>query len=344
MKTFVNTEQLQEVVAKAARVVTVSHLNPDGDALGSVTAMFHFLRSAGKEVTIVLEKAAVPHNFRWLVPQEAAVACDDSPEAVTAAFESADVVIFMDLNGIVRTGDVQESYQAVAAHRPDLKKVLVDHHLNPCRDEFDIIFSDTEVSSTCELAYSVISGLAESIGAPEKLPVNVAEALLTGILTDTNNFSNSLFPSTYQTVMRLQELGADRDTVYTRVFCDYSVSRMRLMGHLLRDGLHIIPNLGVAYMTLSLEEKKQYDFRKGDSEGFVNLPLAISDVRMSALFTQDEDFIRVSVRSKGDLDVNTFCRRYCNGGGHFNASGGRLYIPIGEVGAYFEKSVAEYLK
>jgi phosphoesterase RecJ-like protein len=181
-------------------------------------------------------------------------------------------------------------------------------------------------------------------GDPGRIPLPCAESLYVGMMTDTNNFSNSVFPGTFEMASKLIARGVDTDGLQDKVLNCYSESRTRLMGHMIQDKMVVLPQYGAAYMLLSNREKDLYDFKPGDSEGFVNLPLAIRDVQVSALFTENFDgrYIRVSLRSKSPVNVNSLAVRFFNGGGHRNASGGRLYMPLEEVPACFEKALAAW--
>ena len=159
-------------------------------------------------------------------------------------------------------------------------------------------------------------------------------------MTDTNNFSNSVFPSTFEMASLMIAAGVDKTALQENVFSSNTVSRMRLQGHMLKDKMTLVPEMGAAYMILTQAEKDAYDYRDGDSEGFVNMPLTIKGVRISAMFTETKKgHVRVSLRSRRDTDVNLFAREFFNGGGHKNAAGGRLYIPVDEVAAYFLKAL-----
>jgi phosphoesterase RecJ-like protein len=168
---------------------------------------------------------------------------------------------------------------------------------------------------------------------------DVARSLYVGMMTDTNNFSNSVNSGTFVMASKLMEAGIDKDMLQHLVFGGFSESRMRLLGHMLLNKMVIISKFGAGYITLSLQEQNQYNFSEGDSEGFVNLPLNIKGVNISALFTEKEDHIRVSLRSTNDFSVNRLSRMYFNGGGHERAAGGKLYIPFSEVSEYFEKAL-----
>lgn len=337
MRTTIAADRLNDLILNSNNIVILGHENPDGDSIGSAVGMYHYLKSIGKPSHIVVN-SRLPHYFDFLIPDGSISYYNEAREDCVKYVQEADLLIFLDMNGAGRAGDVSKSMVDGASRR-----ILIDHHLNPQTEGFDVVISDTEVSSACELLFQTLMAQPAIDGDVGKLPLECATALLTGILTDTNNFANSLFPSTYIAVSALQDKGVDRDAIYDEVFRSYSEKRMRLMGHLLKDNMRCIAP-GVAYFTLSIEDKNKYGFVRGDGEGFVNLPLTIGDIRMSALFTEEADYVKVSLRSKGNLDVNEFSHKYCNGGGHKNASGGKLYMPIAEVPGYFESKVKEFFK
>ena len=205
-------------------------------------------------------------------------------------------------------------------------------------------FSTIDVSSTCELLFWILLALPDVAGDPARIPLRCAESLYVGMMTDTNNFSNSVLPGTFEMAGLLMGVGVDKNGLQEKVLSCYSVSRTRLMGHMVKDKMKVLPKWNTAYMLLSNKEKDRYHFQTGDSEGFVNLPLAISSVQVSAFFTEDSEgrYLRVSLRSKGSINVNKFAVRFFNGGGHHNAAGGRLYMPLEEVPAYFEAALAAW--
>ena len=220
-------------------------------------------------------------------------------------------------------------------------KVLVDHHPQP-DTIFDLIYSYPELSSTCELVYWIVKGLVQLYGG--QLPLAGGVALYTGMMTDTNNFSNSVLPSTFMMAGELMQMGVDKEMVQKMVFGGYSEERMRLMGHMLSVNMKMVPEYNAAVMVLTKEMKEKFSFSDGDSEGFVNLALNIKSVKVSAFFTEGDEFIRVSLRSKDDFSVNRLARESFNGGGHERAAGGRLYIPVAQVEEYFINSLGKFIE
>lgn len=340
MRTAIAEDRLGDLILGSRNIVIFGHENPDGDSIGSAVGLYHYLRSAGKSTHIVIN-SRLPRYFDFLIPKGSISYYNENPDDCRSYIAASDLLFFLDMNAVSRAGEVSKEIPQERTAAGGVKRVLVDHHLNPKVDDFDVVISDTEVSSACELLFQVLMAQEDVDGDVNRIPLECATALMTGILTDTNNFANSLFPSTYVAVSQLQSRGVDRDAIFDEVFRSYSQQRMRLMGHLLQDNMRCLAP-GVAYMILSLADKDKYGFMRGDGEGFVNLPLAIGEIKMSAFFTEEADYVKVSLRSKGNLDVNEFSHKYCNGGGHKNASGGKLFMPINAVPEYFESKVKEF--
>ena len=337
----IDTQALEALLRKSVDIVLIGHFNPDGDAVGSVTAAYHYLKGRGKRSRIILP-SPYPESMAFLEPEPAEdriVVCETDPDLARQLIAGADLLVCLDFNRLARTEYLEADIAAARA-----PKVLIDHHLAPETGRFDVILSTTEVSSTCELLWQVLLSLPDVAGDPSRIGLRCAESVYVGLMTDTNNFSNSVYSGTFQTASQLIARGVDKDSLQERVLSSYSVSRLRLMGHMLKTKMVLLPRHQAAYMLLSNKEKNRYHFRPGDSEGFVNLPLSIEGVQISALFTENFDgtYIRVSLRSKGRLNVNRFAARFFNGGGHRNASGGRLFIPLEEVPAYFGQALAEW--
>ena len=226
-------------------------------------------------------------------------------------------------------------------------KILIDHHLNPDRECFDLSFSETDISSASELTYQILMETGRIAHDASMLPAASATALMTGMTTDTNNFANSTYPSTFRMASALLAAGVDRDGILANLYNQYGENRLRVLGHMMKD-LMTITGDGVAYIILDKETLERYNVAEGDTEGFVNMPLSIAEVRMSIMVKEDADRVRVSIRSKKGTSANTCARLFFNGGGHENAAGGRLHIPediagISEAGEYIERHTHEYL-
>lgn len=337
-----DTSKLDRILGEAGKAAIIGHLNPDGDSIGSVTAAWHYLTGRGIASTIILPNPH-PASLWFLNPDGAVVLTyEASPSESISAIEEADLIVCLDFNQLSR---VEQLGDAIGHSKA--RKVLIDHHISPQADIFDVCFSRTDISSACELLFWVLMDMPEIGHDTHRLSIECAESLYVGMMTDTNNFNNSVYPSTFEMASLLIERGVDKESLQDKVLFCYSESRMRLMGHMLKDRMAVVKGpdgMDAAYLMLSNKEKSEYGFSRGDSEGFVNLPLSISSVKLSAMFTENDDgqYIRVSLRSKGDVDVNQFARRFFNGGGHRNASGGRLYMKLEEIPSYFERCLANF--
>ncbi len=330
-----NIGALAHILSGRRNVVLVGHVNPDGDSIGSLMGMMHYLAGLGKSVVPVVPNR-YPEFLNFLDPDGVVLCNSEQPEAVAGAVSGADLIICLDFNSLKRIDSLGDVIASASA-----PKVLIDHHPQP-DTIFDLVYSYPHLSSTCELAYWTIKGLLPICGG--NMPLESAIALYTGMMTDTNNFANSVLPSTFIMAGELMDLGVDKEWVQKMVFGGYSEDRMRLMGHMLSSNMKMYPQYGAAVMVLTKDIKEKFNFKDGDSEGFVNLALNISSVKVSAFFTEGDEFVRVSLRSKDDFSVNRLARGYFNGGGHERAAGGRLFIPVAEVEEYFVKSLAEFIE
>jgi phosphoesterase RecJ-like protein len=317
-------------------------MKPDGDAMGSCVAMYHFLYVMGKSPRIVLNDRH-PAYLDFLTQDIADISVfKENPKDASKAIEDSDLIICLDFNAFHRTDNLSELLESAKAD-----KILIDHHLSPEKELFSIAFSETEISSASELLYHILLSTSFINGNAASLPRRAAEALMTGMTTDTNNFANSVFSSTLQMASALLGAGVDRDKILTNLYNRFSESRLRLLGHIMKDLLRITDS-GVAYIVLDSNTLKEYNVMEGDTEGFVNMPLSISNVKMSILIKEDTGKARVSIRSKKGTSANMCARRYFNGGGHENAAGGRLNIPgdienITQAGAYIEEKTTKFM-
>lgn len=330
-----NIETLREMLAAPARkIVTLSHTNPDGDAVGSSLAWAEALRRMGHSVTCIVPNK-YPYYLNWMAGIRDMVIFkhDDEGRAARAVAE-ADIIFCLDFHSLSRLDALSD----VIAANTTAKRVLIDHHLNPA-EPFDLMFSYPESSSTCYLLYRII----EELWGTASITPTQAEVLYVGMMTDTGNFSFSfLTPDLFRAVAALVETGIEVPHIYNNVYNSFTEGRARLFGYVINRKMRILRRGTVAHMSLTEEEMRRFWFQQGDSEGFVNYPLTIKKMKMSAIFIEHHDFIRVSLRSRGDVDVNLFAGRYFNGGGHRNAAGGKSFDPMPETIARFERAVDEF--
>jgi phosphoesterase RecJ-like protein len=327
-------EELRELLLTPQKIVILSHTNPDGDAIGSSLAWAEILKSKGHSVSCI-----VPNRFPYYL--DFMPGCDtilmyrgEGEGSVVNAVRSADIIFCLDFHTMSRLeglGDVIDENQHA-------KRVLIDHHLDPVED-FDLMLSYPEASSTCYLVALVI----ERLFGAESITKSMAENLFVGMMTDTGNFAfSTLTPDLFRVVSILVNTGIHVPTIHNNVYNSFSEGRARLFGYVINRKMKIFHNGTVAHMSLTSEEMKRLWFQQGDSEGFVNYPLTIKKMKISAMFTEHSDFIRVSLRSRGDIDVNVFAQRYFNGGGHKNAAGGKSFMSMEDTLKHFEESIKEY--
>lgn len=328
-------ESLRELLAPANRkIVIVAHTNPDGDAVGSSLAWAEVLRGMGHEVTCIVPNK-YPYFLDWMpgIGQVVVFKNDTAGDAVRAIAE-ADLLFYLDFNAVSRLEILSDTIEANTTAR----RVLIDHHLSP-DGHFDLSFSYPDSSSTCFLVYSII----EALFGTDAITRQMAEALYVGIMTDTGNFAYSfLTPELFRAVAVLVEKGISIPEIHNNVYNAYTEGRARLFGYVINRKMEIIQDGTVAYMSLMENEMRRFQFQQGDSEGFVNYALTIKKMKMSAMFLAHRKFIRVSLRSRGDVDVNLFARKYFNGGGHKNAAGGKSFVSMQETIDHYIKSVKEF--
>lgn len=315
------------------KITITSHFNPDGDAMGSTLALWHFLKKTGHHVDVVLPNE-YPDFLAWLPGGKEIVLGTQSTDKAKKLIAEAEILFSLDYNTVQRTENLSEAIDQSKAF-----KVMIDHHRQP--DDFaDCMFWDVDASSTCELVYRFI----QEFGAEEMIDKDMATCLYLGIMTDTGSFKfSSTSAETHRIAANLIEKGIEASDIQSRVFDTQTYDRVQLLGKALSN-MKIIPDMHTAYTSLTLEELKAHNFKKGDTEGFVNYTLALDGVVFGVIFivNQQDPAIKISFRSKGDFDVNTFARLYFSGGGHKNAAGGKSTLSLKETIDYFLKVLPEY--
>lgn len=323
---------LSKLISEAGCITILTHPNPDGDAVGSSIGFMLIMKSLGKEVYSVIPNS-FPDFLGWMEEADQCLNYEQNPSLVAEVISKSDLIFCLDFNAISRLNGLGELVKGV-----DVPKVLVDHHLFP-EDEFVLQFSELAVSSTSELVYHIVKAL----GYRSHISVGAAEALYTGIMTDTGSFSYaSSNPATFHVVADLLELKIKKDKIHQSVYNTFSEERMRLMGYCLSEKMVVFKEYKTAYIALTLKDLNKFKYKSGDTEGIVNLPLSIHDVNVSVLFTEQSDgSVKMSLRSKGEFSVNDFSRKYFYGGGHKNAAGGRMSMKMAELLKYFEICVRD---
>ena len=329
----------------AQNIAILTHQSPDGDAMGSSLAMYHYVQSLGKNAQVIVPNA-FPEFLAWMPGAESILIYDTQTTQADAYLNDADLIICTDFNAPKRIGALGDKMLTLSC-----PKIMIDHHLYPT-DFADFIVSDPEASSTCELVYEVLSALNC------QLSTTIATCLYTGLMTDTGNFSyNSNRPQIYTIISALVAAGADKDAIYNAVFNQYSVDRMKLVGYCLYQKMRVFPEHHTALIYLNRKELYRFNFQKGDAEGIVNMPLQSKDIHYSVFMREDKATpdemeknggiktkIKLSFRSQGDRPVNVFASEVFNGGGHANAAGGEYYGPLAEAVQLFLDNYAKYFK
>lgn len=345
-------------IQPAQHVVLLTHQSPDGDAMGSSLAMYHYIKSLGKEAHVIVPNA-FPEFLAWMPGADSVLLYDSQKAQADTYLEAADLVICTDFNAPSRIGALGDKMLSLTC-----PKVMIDHHLHPS-DFADFIISVPEASSTCELVYEVLMNSQDPLA---KRPLSnseasntqrsIAQCLYTGLMTDTGNFSyNSNRPQIYPMIATLIEAGVDKDAIYNAVFNQYSVDRMKLVGYCLYQKMRVFPEHHAALIYLNRKELYRFNFQKGDAEGIVNMPLQSKDIHYSVFMREDKATpdemeknggiktkIKLSFRSQGDRPVNVFASEVFNGGGHANAAGGEYYGPLAEAVQLFLDNYAKYFK
>ena len=314
--------------------VIIAHTNPDGDAIGSSLALYHYLKYLRKNVCVIMPNQ-FPDFLRWLPGADNIMNYDYYTDVANRKIAEADVICCLDFNKLDRVDDIAEKVRESKA-----RKVMIDHHLDP--EHFaDITISHPDQSSTCELLYRFLCDL----GYYYKMNTTVATCIYTGMMTDTGGFTyNSNNPELFFIVSMLLQKHVDKDLVYRKVNYNFSASRLFLQGQVLSD-MEVLPDYHTAILTLTKEQKKKYHYSKGDSEGFVNIPLQIKDVIFTCFLREDteKDIVKISLRSIGEFPCNLVAEEF-NGGGHKNASGGELQKSDAKMATIRFKEVLEKYK
>lgn len=327
---------LKENIDNSNRIVICCHKSPDGDALGSSLAWAEYLRTQGKEPDIIVPDA-YPDFLQWLPGSDRIIRYDKhAADKADEKLQKADLIFCLDFNGTNRVDEMKYALEQSPAH-----KIMIDHHLDPSMDTV-LTVSHPQMSSTSELVFRIIWQL----GGFEEMSRKCAVCIYCGMMTDTGGFTyNSNQPEIFFIVSQLLTKGIDKDKIYRNVFNNFSPWAIRLRGYLMSQKLNIFNDLHAAYFTISRRDMRDFHFIKGDAEGLVNEPLKIKGMRLSISLREDDrrdNTIWVSLRSVDDFPCNLVASEFFNGGGHLNASGGRLHCTLDEAERVVRRAFAHY--
>ena len=327
--------RLSQLISDAETILITCHKSPDGDAIGSSLGLADYLRHLGKEPVVIVPDQN-PDYLMWLPNTEKIIRYDKQRDKADLLFKIADLIFCLDYNAPSRVDEMEQSLVSSPATR-----VLIDHHLNPDVPA-DLIISEPEACSTCELVFRLVW----QMGAFPNLTRQFAVPIYCGMMTDTGGFTyNSSRPEIFFIISELLTKRIDKDKIYRNVYHNYSESRIRLMGYVMYEKLVYMPEYNAAYYTLTKDELKRFRFIKGDAEGLVNIPQQIKGLRLSISLREDTEKDRVvwvSLRSVDNFPCNLMAEEFFNGGGHLNASGGRLNCSMDEAVRIVKDAIIAY--
>lgn len=321
-------------IQAANKVAVLTHTNPDGDAIGSSLALALALDKMGLDSQVVIPDG-LPDFLRWLPGIERSTTFAYKQEKAIQIIQDADLIFCLDFNDPKRLNGVEEFL-----NKSEAKKVLIDHHQDP-HSFTDITISEAWRGSVGEMIYLFMKEMLRE----DIMDKDIATCLYVAIMTDTGNFSyGSSYPEIFHIVGDLMKYDLDKDRIYSNVYDAFSEDRMRLQGYCMQEKMVVLPQYHTAYISLTEEELKRFNHRKGDTEGFVNIPFSVKGIRFTALFIEKKDRIKVSFRSRGKFPVNKVATEHYHGGGHINAAGGDSFAGMKETLAGFESLLPGYAK
>jgi len=294
-------------------IIIISHQNPDGDAIGSSLGLKHCLKNLKIEAKVI-----VPNDFpkflKWMPDSKQVLVGEFHKNKAKELIYNARIIFCLDFNTLHRIGILGDWVSQSSAI-----KILIDHHQMP--DKFHYVYSDTSIPATSQMIYNFL----EALGWKDNIYQEAAKCLYTGIMTDTGGFRfSSTSANTHRIIADLIEKGANPSQIASDTWDTNSLDRLKLLSIVL-GRIELVKGGEIAILWLKRKEMNLLNHEKGATEGFVNYGLSILGVKISVFFAEDlqEDFIKISFRSKGNIDVNNFSRKYFNGGGHINAAGGK---------------------
>ena len=332
MQTDTFFERFDTVIQSPKRITLACHVNPDGDAIGSVLGMAEFLKSLGHEVKMVVAND-FPDFLHWMPGSDAFLVFEKDAEACKQAIAEAEYIMMLDFNNLSRSGILHNEIGKTRCPR-----ILVDHHLAPDESQFYCVYSSTGVSSASEIVTEIILHYGK-----EHLTESMSTNLLVGIMTDTGSFAHSIYhPRTFDLVSVLIEKSMPFSQIHELVYDTMSENRLRLLGFSINNRMEVLDDYATAIIALNKSDLDRFNYQVGDTEGVVNFPLSMAKIKMSVLVTERQDQIRLSFRSKGRFSVHELANKHFKGGGHTNAAGGTLTCSFEEAVAQLKAVLPEY--
>lgn len=331
-----STEDLSTVRAALEmpkNVVIFSHRNPDGDAMGSSLALMAMLKKSQHKVTVIMP-SEFPDNFAWMNGADEVLIYDVDPEHTLQAIQPAEVIFCLDFNSLERIDKM-----ATTVDESEALKIMIDHHQDP-EPFMDVMFSDPGASSTCEMLYTFY----DKMGWLGHIDIDIANMLYTGILTDTGSFRHATTAEVFEIVANLKRKGLEDYWVNDQIFNSAKVKNLRLLGHALLNRLEVLPDEKSAVIHLTKQDYQDYQIVRGDTEGIVNYMLTIKGIQLAAFVTEQPRIVKISLRSKYDVNVQALAREHFNGGGHINAAGGYTFESLDNALNRLKRVIPHYLR
>jgi phosphoesterase RecJ-like protein len=324
--------EIFSLIEKPKHIVITFHQKPDADAMGSGLGLYQFLIQFGHTVTVI-SPTNWPSFLNWMPGSRNVVDFEMHNDKAKPILQKAEWIFCLDFNILNRTKKMEPVIESLSA-----TKILIDHHQQPQTDAFDYGISDANKSSTAEMVYDFIV----ASGYSEKINASTAECLYAGVMTDTGSFRfNSASASVHRMIATLKDKGLEHSQIHENLFDNFLEGRFRFFGNILLNRMEVFYEYNTALIAIPQSDLIKYNVKTGDTEGLVNFPLSIKGIKLAAVIIDRGDERKSSFRSKGGFDVNSFARKYFNGGGHFNAAGGKNNEPLEEVVGKFKAAIEE---
>ncbi len=325
-------QAIVQLLATPKKIAIIPHRSPDGDAMGSTLALYHFLLKSNHQPTVIAPND-FPEFLAWMPGSDQVLVYENDRAKTTQILQESELIFTLDFNALHRTGEMEKVLSSLT-----VPFIMIDHHQSP--DQYaSYTYSDTKFGSTCEMIYNFISFLDQKA----LIDKTIATCIYTGILTDSGSFR---FPkttgATHRIVADLIDLGVENSQIPALLFDNNSYNSLQLLGRALQN-MVVYPEYKTAFISLSQKELDEFHYQKGDTEGIVNYGLSIKGIHFAAIFIEhkDENIIKISLRSQGEFDVNQFARTHFNGGGHINAAGGKSNLSLQETVAKFKTLITQ---
>ena len=327
-------KELKKLLSKEKKIIITTHTNPDGDAVGSSLALYHFLKKMNHNVNVITPNKH-PDFLNWIPGCNDIIIFDENVERANKLIADSDIVFTLDFNDLNRCGLVGEAI--------NLKKheiIMIDHHQSPS-DYSSITFSYPDISSTCELIFKIITQISDD----DLIDRDISTCIYLGMMTDTGSFQyNGVNSETHSILSSLMKKGIDHSKIYNNIYNSNNLSKLRILGSAL-NSLNQIKEKKTTYMRLSKNQLIENNYKKGDTEGLVNYGLSLKNIDFTAIFIEDieeMDNVKISFRSKNIFPCDKFAKKFFNGGGHKNAAGGKYTGTIDDAVEKFKRSLTDF--